>query len=461
LTLMQKTTSNFKDKKKHGVMDKSSTPVRTLLSPLGRIGKLEPIIFLVLMICLVAGVVGAVFGFIEFSEGDRFAAKFSALVTADANLQTGLANEKTMRIAGDMTIMSEQSALMMAINQEIATRIAEDAQLQALMAAEVAAREAAQAALTAQLTLEITSRLAADDVFFGQVGNITFILQGLVAYNQWAEQQFLAKMDNLTNIQARLDQEIAYRISNDTTIETQLESQNNQTATYIIAFNNEVITRQTQNAALVTQLDNLVGPAIFTINNYSALNHQFTFQTTGLGYTVSVIGPNIIELAFSGLITFGGLTPDPTTRDIQFIAGNNIQITNNAPLHQFTIALVQVPILPNYQTAYGFITPVPALLVPPNSGSYNTAPGSGPYHFDLDWVGQFINAGSPPSSGWLFPVSGGVTYGFWQIRIQMTLTFFFANSLSNFDPSWHIYTLGICQNTRATVRPTQRFYRIQ
>lgn len=94
-------------------MDKSSSssPLRSLLTPLNSLGKFEGFVFLIVMVCLVAGGVGAVFGFIGFSEGDRFAAKFSALVTADANLQTGLVNERTMRTAADMTLMNEQAAL--------------------------------------------------------------------------------------------------------------------------------------------------------------------------------------------------------------------------------------------------------------------------------------------------------------------------------------------------------------
>lgn len=95
------------------MMDKSSSssPLRSLLTPLNSLGKFEGFVFLIVMVCLVAGGVGAVFGFIGFSEGDRFAAKFSALVTADANLQTGLVNERTMRTAADMTLMNEQAVL--------------------------------------------------------------------------------------------------------------------------------------------------------------------------------------------------------------------------------------------------------------------------------------------------------------------------------------------------------------
>ncbi len=79
--------------------------------PLNSLGRFEGLVLLIIMVCLVAGGVGAVFGFIGFSEGDRFAAKFSALVTADTNLQTGLTNEKTMRTAADMALMNQQAAL--------------------------------------------------------------------------------------------------------------------------------------------------------------------------------------------------------------------------------------------------------------------------------------------------------------------------------------------------------------
>lgn len=267
----------------------------------------------------------------------------------------------------------------------------------------MAAREAAQAALQAQLASEVAARLANDTAFFNQVDNITTILQGLVAYNQWAEQQFLIKMDNLTHIQQRLDQQIAKRIADDTTIETQLAYQNAQTIVYIANFTTEVTTRQTQNAALIADLDALVGNSVFTINNFSALNHEFTFQASGPGYVITVSAPNIVNLAYTGVITMGGMTPTSVTRDIQFVAGNNVQITNNGPLHQFTIALINVPIAPNYQTSYGFITPIPSALIPPGSTSYLTPMGNAPYYFDLQWVGTFINAGSPPTSGWQIP----------------------------------------------------------
>jgi|WetSurMetagenome_2_1015567.scaffolds.fasta_scaffold00184_13 hypothetical protein len=396
--------------------------------------------FVVVVICAMGGT----FGWINYFHDDDFTPQFDSIRRKNAALQGAIDRERNERIAEDAVLTTEQEALQVALDLEIATRTAQDALLLALITAEIAARTAAQAALNASLTLEIETREAFDTLAFGELANLTIRLNALLAYNVFAQQEFIEVYNNLTLLETQLTQEIADRLASEAILAAQDLAQQN----FIFVFANElaaeIAIRTAQGEAQLAEINAFLGTGILTLNNQSALNHNFDFVSANPGFTIGSGGTNIITITNHAIVTVDGVTPDPTTFDISILADNNVVLTPG--VNSLTFSLAALPPTPNYATYNGNWAAA-------TSGTCNI-PANFQWLFDAyDIAGSMACVTASPfitnyntynGFGWEVPLSGGVGYGIWFVRVRMVLTVNYVQT-----PYGAAMTMGFCIDTRA------------
>ena len=400
---------------------------------------------LVATIVVISCTVGAVFGYIKYFSDDGFAPQFALVREQNNALQDVIDTEQAARIAQDAIITAAQLVTQTALDIEIATRTEEDTLLLALVTAEVAARTAAQLALNNGLDAERDAREAFDTLAFAQMTNLTDRLNVLDAYNVYALQQFMIKMANLTSLDDRLAQETAERIGNDTVLTAQDTAQQNFIALFSQDLAAEIATRIAADLAQQAAIDAILGDGILTINNQSSLNHNYDFQSGNAGFTIGSGGTNVITITSNAIATIDGLTPDPVTHDISILADNNVYATPMPGSNNIEFGLVNIPPVPNYASYSGTWTGSSGTcFMLPNiwffdANSINGAPSPSCPHspFITDYT-------TSDGFAWTVPLSGGVGYGVWLVRVTMTLTMNYLGT-----PFGTAFTMGLCINTRA------------
>lgn len=394
---------------------------------------------------------GATFGWVGYFNDDGFAPQFTALKAADMQLMQGLQDESSTRAFADMVLMNRHAQLSGEIQTEIARRTAEDAILLQLILTEVALRTAGQAALNTQLDNEIAGRTDTDDYFFWLMRNLTDRMDLMQAFDLYTIQQFMIKMDNLTHIDEWLAQEAVDRAAADMVFMAQDPIQ--QAA--IVAIGNalaaETAARVAADMAHMAGLAPILATGIFLINGHEDDGFSnFNLVSGNSGYTIGNPGGpgNIITIRNNALHTFGGMTPHPTSFNIDLVPGNNVIITQNPAFHSVTVGLENFPVPANYAVYSGSVTSIPFLpdFIPAAS------PGS-PFFFDADYTGPYnANAGTFITNfntyngfGWEVPVANGTGYGIWEVRIQLTLVVDYRGT-----PKGQFFTAATCQGTRAS-----------
>jgi hypothetical protein len=331
---------------------------------------------------------------------------------------------------------------------EIATRTAQDALLLALVNAEIAARTAAQLALNTSLDAEIAAREAFDTLAFGEMANLTARLANLTAYDVYAQQEFDAIYNNLTLLELDLLNETATRIAEENVLIAQDAAQQAFIALFASELANETATRTSEGATQLMEIAAFLADGILTINNQTALNHNFNFVSTNPGFTIGSGGTNIITIAANNVITtVNSVTPNGTTFDIALTAGNNIVITPG--VNQLTVGLAVEPAPPNWASYYGSWMSV-------QTGNCEITPGTWFFDaFDIHTAGPSLVACPAPEYidnfntyngfGWEVPSSGGAGYGVWLVHITHKLTVQYAGT-----PFGAAYSMALCINTHAS-----------
>jgi len=385
---------------------------------------------------------GAVFGWIKYFDDDDFGPQFDMIRRKDAALQAAINTERNTRIAADAVLTAEQAATQILLDAEIATRTAQDALLLSLINAEIAARTAAQLALNNALDLEIAQREAFDTLAFAELANLTARLDLLIAYNVFAQQEFIEVYNNLTLLEAELAAETAARLASDAILAAQDLAQQNFIFTFSNELATEIATRTSQGETQLAEINAFLGNGILTLNNQSSLDHNFDFLAGNAGFTIGSGGTNVITITNNAIATIDGVTPDPITFDVSILADNNVALTTG--INQLTFSLVTVPPAPNYASYFGSWAGISGQCQPP---------ANFPWMFDAhDIAGSgtctpfpyITNYNTYNGFGWEVPLSGGTGYGIWLVRVTMTIT---VNYLG--IPFGIATTMGFCEDTRA------------
>jgi len=384
---------------------------------------------------------GAVFGWIKYFDDDDFGPQFDMIRRKDAALLAALNAERAARILEDIVLTTEQEATQVALDLEISTRTEEDALLLLLVTTENDTRTAAQLTLNNGIDAEIAAREAFDNLAFAQMTNLTNRLDILTAYNIYAQQQFMIKMTNLTDLANRLAAEIAARIAEDAILNAQDLSQQAFIALFSTELAAETAARIAEEMAQMAAIASILGDGILTINNQSSLDHNFDFISSNPGFTIGSGGTNIITITNHAIATVSSVTPDPSTFDISILADTNVVLTTNTETHNLNFALGVVPMAPNYASYRGSWTGLSGdCRVPENVWVFDA--------FDILAINPcstsplILNYNTFNNLPWEVPLSGGVGYGVWLVRIRMVLTINYLGT-----PYGKSFTMGVCVDT--------------
>jgi hypothetical protein len=398
--------------------------------------------FLALFVVVVVAscTVGSVFGWVKYFSDDGFAPQFALIEEQDAALQDAINAERAARIAEDTVLAAEQAALQVLLNAEIANRTAEDALLLALVNAEIAARTAAQQALNDGLDAEIAAREAFDTLAFAELANLTARLASLTAYNVLAQQEFISIYNSLTLLESALATEVADRTAAENVLIAQNVAQQNFIVAFAAQLAAEIATRTSQGETQLAEIAAILDNGILTINNQSALNHNFDFLSGNPGFIIGSGGTNIITITNRAIASVSSITPDPVTRDISILADGNVLLTLNT--NSLNFGLVNIPAPPNYRSYHGsWAGSSVECQIPAQSvwffDAYNIAA------FETCTPYPFINNYNTYNGfGWEVPLSGGVGYGVWLVRVTQTLTVNYGST-----PFGVAYSMGLCVNS--------------
>lgn len=384
---------------------------------------------------------GATFGWIKYFSDDDFAPQFDMIRKKDAALQAAITAEQEARIAEDIVLTTEQEATQVALDLEITTRTEEDALLLSLVLTENDTRTAAQATLNNGIDAEVAAREAFDTWAFARMANLTLRLDILTAYDIYAQQQFTIKMAALTALADELAAEIAARIAADVVLTAQDIAQQAFIALFSTELAAETAARIAEDMAQMAAIAAILGDGILTINNQSSLNHNFDFISANSGFTIGSGGTNIITITNNAIVTVDGVTPDPSTFDISILADNNVVLTTTLETHNLNFALGVVPMAPNYASYRGSWVGLSGdCRVPEHVWIFDA--------FDILAINPcstsplILNYNTFNNLPWEVPLSGGVGYGVWLVRIRMVLTINYLGT-----PYGKSFTMGVCVDT--------------
>lgn len=361
---------------------------------------------------LMAITTAAAMGWIRaFQDDNVYAGRFAELAAENDAIQQSLDTEAAVRAAADDALIARQLILSDAVTLEETTRISQDIYLNQLLVAEIAAREAAQALLNALLLAEITARESADGTTAYALDDIEARLLVMQAYDIFALQQFMIKMDNFTHMSQRLAVNIAARMASDAALSAQDNAQVAAIALLSAQLAAEIATRMAADAAQMAAIAPFLN-GVYRINGQNGVANAFDLVSNSCSVVVGTSGGNVVTLSGGGLLTFGNQAPHTSTRDMAIYAGVNTVISSNPGANQMTIALIALPIPANVQSYTGAWSG--GEFIPPDIWTFDA--GSG----------LFATFGSTYNGlAWEIPNDAftGFPAGNFIVRIKMSLTF--------------------------------------
>lgn len=408
---------------------------------------------LVFAIGAAAVVAGAVMGWMNFAADDNvYTARFARLAQEDAITRTSLSTEQAVREAADMNIMSLHSTLGIDIVQEIATRLGQDMVLMTQLATEISQRQAAQALLNSLLGTEVSTRVSTDISTSIVLDGLEMRLNTLLAYDVFALQQFMLKMDNLTHIGERLAQEIAFRVASDMVLMAQDSAQTASLGVLASGIAAEIATRTASDMGAMAGVAQFLSQGLFTINNQTAVQNNFNIVSQiPCGVTVGSGGTNIITLANNALRFLGIIGPEPTTRNVGLYASTNMAITTNPAANTVRFDVLVVPVPSNGVEFSGAAVMLNAAVYDNN------------WYMDAGFAGQYImNYPTYNGQGWEIPLNPftNLPSGIWIVRMTQVITFFYSTDAPVANPVTSATCIGTfvqCANTPGANFPSKSY----
>jgi len=391
-------------------------------------------------------VAGAVFGcYVYFKNYDN---DFAALHSEDIRLEQEIYSDAQARELKDILLTQQNSELAAEIPPESAIRMANYLILLYAIQNETAIRIAEQQILFDRLANETADRIAADALLEPQIVNITMMVEMAEQFNIFSMSKFMILMNNITNLDTRLTQEIDLR----RTLHESLTQQGQQAdATLVYLFDKlakEVHERSTKDGLLQEQLDAISGyDGLKLLNGLGPIDSRMIFTSPNPVTTFENGGgtnPNSGHLVFvnNGIGTINGVPRNETTKNIDFVAGERMFITQTGT-HEITVATDLLPTPPNIVELTGV-----------NAITYGT-PDMTLAGTCFDFAGNVTTCGPAAKKSWLpvlpmdcsqrgFPLYNGNTCG-WSapsngtfvvemvVTFSVTLSYPWGNRLSIFS----------------------------
>lgn len=389
---------------------------------------------------------GATFGVYVFVK--NYDNDFVLLSNTDVRLQQAIYKDSQARELKDILLEQQNAELAAEIPPETAERLANYLLLLSLIQNETDTRIWEQQYLTDLLNNETAARVAADLLLYPQIVNITMMVQMAEQYNIYSRAKFMILMNNITSLDQRLTVEIdtrtaAYRLLEIT------GAQHQSTIDYLFSkLAKETHDRTIKDELLQEQLNFIMSmtDGLKSINGVGPTDSRVKFTSpnpvTTFGNGGNPKGGNLI-IFNNGIYSINGVTREPTTKDIAFIAGERMTITQTG-LHELTIATDLLPTAMNIVHLSGTYA---LSYVTPDQSMFGSC---------TDFNNTIIPCGPAAKKAWLpvlppndcsqrgFPLYNGNTCG-WSapsngtfiveivVTLSVTLNYPYGNKLTTFS----------------------------
>jgi len=418
------------------------------------------ILSIIVFVFFVVLIIGSVFGWHKFFAPDGDEQELLELAQLDERLRGLLLNETAIRFSEDMRLMALQGNLSDAINEEIRIRTEEDALLLRLLLEEIYNRTLKQNLLYAGVAQETADRIAGDAAINTTLSGLETRIDDIQAYDDFAALKFMIIMQNLTDLQTRLDQEILDRNASETLIIEHILLQMQQVTQLQMDLAAETAARIAKDMILMNQVNSLLEGEILFINGIYTWTNKFYFESANPGYVFGVGSPsNVLTLSNEWLITLNNVSADPVTSIYNLIPGINTNITFLPDNNTVHFSMINLPVEPNHRIYFGWMANPNDLGVGPGSYPFSSFPlfallGSG-WMVDFSGFGSgnvISNFNTPDTDHWKIPIFNGKSIGTHLLKVQIAIglylnaPFYGAGAVENNYPSHSFANIvgGIC-----------------
>lgn len=259
-------------------------------------------------------------------------AQLSALAASDLRLDQAIYTEAIARLTKDMAVMQYQARLQSDLDADIAARQAKHAALDQGRQETTRLRLEGDQDIADRLAAEINGRQVNDTSTQYRIANASVVLDALEAFDVFTLQQFMIKMDNITDITSDILAEIATRTGIDMALMVQDTLIQNALSILVSELNTETSERFNRDMVIMNQLGLITGGLMRTINYQNPLNDDIqivSLTPTSLEVDNGAQNSTIVIRAY-GIQTVAGVGPNPMG-NVDLVEGQGITIDYPAP----------------------------------------------------------------------------------------------------------------------------------
>lgn len=259
-------------------------------------------------------------------------AQLAAFAASDLRLDQAIYTEAVARLTKDMAAMQYQARLQSDLDADIAARQAKHAALDQGRQETTRFRLEGDQDIADRLAAEIQGRQINDTSTQYRIVNASVVLDALEAFDVFTLQQFMIKMDNITDITSDILGEIATRTGIDMALMVQDTLIQNALSILVSELNAETSERFNRDMVIMNQLGLITGGLIQTINYQNPLNGDIqivSLTPTRLDVDNGMQNSTIVIRAY-GIQTVAGVGPNPLG-NVDLVAGQGITIDYPSP----------------------------------------------------------------------------------------------------------------------------------
>jgi|WetSurMetagenome_2_1015567.scaffolds.fasta_scaffold00184_14 hypothetical protein len=287
----------------------------------------------------VAAVVGSVMSWIFYFRS--YDETFAELRAEELRLAQEIYNETTARVLADMALMQTEAAQNASLILDIETREAEQLFVNISLQQDIVNRTTGDAAIAARLAEEIAERMGNDTLIEWIIGNATATLEVIEAFDVYSDQQFAIIENNITTISEAIYSEIATRIA----AQAALAAADAIIEADLVLLTNELTAEIAARIAQDTQINNLLHlittSLLRTIDGQLPIAANMVFQSLSSSIVIANGAPsNQVTLTQNALLTLAGVGGDVNGNlaifgtnglSIAFPGPNTVEIVYSGP----------------------------------------------------------------------------------------------------------------------------------
>lgn len=278
--------------------------------------------------------------------------QLQTLYWKDAGLKDALFHEKTTRVNKDMIMMQEQARQEQVFVDEVVTRIAEQTHINETLQNDISEREGNDTVLSELLDNETAARIAGDQALQDRINNATADMDVIKAFQNYSIDKFMILMQNISDLQTTLQQDITDRNTAIMLIMAQRTAVDTALVNLVNALNAEIQARIDKDDALQLLINLATRGIIRSINGQEPIDNVMHLVSTNdlfLTITNGTFGEIVINNL--GIYSFNGIVQATTDTHEVFITGSNGFNVTNDPANNaiiFGSLFTQGPVPPNF-----------------------------------------------------------------------------------------------------------------